>query len=146
MTGLEYHRHRLISYDAFNCLSARFIYKWCDWGIKAAIGYDSSSSVLKYLQLIKLSRTLFQSINSKWDSFVLQIDSLEETLYKSMKNGNARFVEILLHYGVSLKSFLSNRKENLKRLYNNVRSLALNNTQFLQRDSEFDLSFKGNFV
>ena len=41
----------------FNGLSPKQFDKWSTWGIKAAIHYDSSSSILKFLQLVGLSYT-----------------------------------------------------------------------------------------
>ena len=57
MQGLEDHYFRFASDELFNGLPAKLVDKWSAWGIKAAVGYNSCSSVLKFLQLIKLSRT-----------------------------------------------------------------------------------------
>ena len=55
MQGLEDHCFRFTSDESFNGCQAQMADKWSAWGIKAAVGYNSSSSVLKFLQLIKLS-------------------------------------------------------------------------------------------
>ena len=57
MQGPENHYFRFTTDELFNGLPAQLVDKWSAWGIKAAVGYDSCSSVLKFLQLIKLSRT-----------------------------------------------------------------------------------------
>ena len=57
MQGLEDHYFRFTSDELFNGLPAQLVDKWSAWGIKAAVGYKSSSSVLKFLPLIMLSRT-----------------------------------------------------------------------------------------
>ena len=57
MQGLEDHYFRFTSDELFNGLPAQLVDKWSAWGIKAAVGYNSCSSILKFLQLIKLSRT-----------------------------------------------------------------------------------------
>ena len=57
MQGLEDHYFRFTSDELFNGLPAQLVDKWSAWGIKDAVGYDSCSSVLKFLQPIKLSRT-----------------------------------------------------------------------------------------
>ena len=56
MHGLEDHCFRFTSDELFNGLPAQLVDEWSAWGVKAAVGYNSSSSVLKFLQLIKLSR------------------------------------------------------------------------------------------
>ena len=57
MRGLEDHCFRFTSNELLNGLPAQLIDKWSAWGIKAAVGYYSSNSVLKFLQLIKFSQT-----------------------------------------------------------------------------------------
>ena len=57
MQGLEDHCFRFTSDELFNGLPAQLVDEWSAWGVKAAVGYISSSLVLKFLQLIKLSRT-----------------------------------------------------------------------------------------
>ena len=57
MQGLEDHCFRFTSYELFNGLPAQLVDEWSAWGVKVAVGYNSSSSVLKFLQLSKLSRT-----------------------------------------------------------------------------------------
>ena len=57
MQGLEDHCFRFISDELSSCLPAQLVDKWSAWGVKAAVGYNSSSSVLKFLQLIKFSQT-----------------------------------------------------------------------------------------
>ena len=57
MQGPGDHCFRFTSDELFNGLPAQLVDEWSAWGVKAAVGYDSSSSVLKFLQLIKLSRT-----------------------------------------------------------------------------------------
>ena len=57
MQGLEDHCFRFAGDEFFNGLPAQLVDKWSAWGVKAAVGYNSSSSILKFLQLIKLSRT-----------------------------------------------------------------------------------------
>ena len=54
MQGLEDHCFRFTSDELFNGLPAQLVDKW-SWGIRAAVGYNSSNSVLKFLQLIKPS-------------------------------------------------------------------------------------------
>ena len=56
MQGLEDHCFRFTSYELFNGLPAQLVHEWSAWGVKAAVGYNSSSSVLKFLHLSKLSR------------------------------------------------------------------------------------------
>ena len=53
MQGLEDHYFRFTSDELFNGLPAQLVDKWSAWGIKAAVGYNSCSPVLKFL----LSRT-----------------------------------------------------------------------------------------
>ena len=48
MQGLEDHCFRLTSEELFNGLPAQLVDKWSAWGIKAAVGYNSSSSILKF--------------------------------------------------------------------------------------------------
>ena len=57
MQGLEDHCFRFAGDEFFNGLPAQLFDKGSAWGVKAAVGYNSSSSILKFLQLIKLSRT-----------------------------------------------------------------------------------------
>ena len=57
MQGLEDHCFRFAGDEFLNGLPAQLVDKWSAWGVKAAVGYNSSSSILKFLQLIKLSRT-----------------------------------------------------------------------------------------
>ena len=57
MQGLEDHCFRFTRDEFFNGLPAKLVDEWSAWGVKAAVGYNFSSSVLKFLQLIKLSRT-----------------------------------------------------------------------------------------
>ena len=57
MLGLQDHSFRFTSYDFFNGLPAQPVNKWSTWRVKAAVGYNSSSLVSKFLQLIKLGRT-----------------------------------------------------------------------------------------
>ena len=52
MQGLEDHCFRFTSDELFNGLPAQLVDEWSTWGVKAAVGYNSSSSVLKFLQLI----------------------------------------------------------------------------------------------
>ena len=48
MQGLEDHCFRLTSDStAFNGLPTQLADKWSAWGVKAAVGYNSSSSVLE---------------------------------------------------------------------------------------------------
>ena len=54
--GLEDHCFRFTSDKLFNGLLSQLVDKWSAWGSKAAVGYNSSCSILKFLQLIKLSR------------------------------------------------------------------------------------------
>ena len=49
MHGLEDHRFRFTSDELFNGLPAQLVDKWSAWGIKAAVGYNSRRSVLKFL-------------------------------------------------------------------------------------------------
>ena len=51
MQGLEDHYFRFTSDELFNGLPAQLVDKWSAWGIKAAVGYNSCSSILKFLQL-----------------------------------------------------------------------------------------------
>ena len=57
MQGLEDHCFRFTSYELFNGLPGRLVDEWSAWGVKTAVAYNSSSSVLKFLQLSKLSQT-----------------------------------------------------------------------------------------
>ena len=57
MQGLEDHCFRFNSDELLNGLPAQLVDKWSAWGVKAAAGYNSGSSVLKLLQLIKFSQT-----------------------------------------------------------------------------------------
>ena len=57
MQGLEDHCFRFASDELFNGLPAKLVDEWSASGVKAAVGYNSSSSVLRFLQMIKLSRT-----------------------------------------------------------------------------------------
>ena len=43
MQGLEDHCFRFTSYELFNGLSAQLVDEWSAWGVKAAVGYNSSS-------------------------------------------------------------------------------------------------------
>ena len=52
MQGLEDHCFRFAGDEFFNGLPAQLVDKWSAWGVKAAFGYNSSSSILKFLQLI----------------------------------------------------------------------------------------------
>ena len=45
MQGLEDHYFRFTSDELFNGLPAQLVDKWSAWGIKAAVGYNSCSSV-----------------------------------------------------------------------------------------------------
>ena len=49
MQGLEDHYLRFTSDELFNGLPAQLVDKWSAWGIKAAVGYNSCSSILKFL-------------------------------------------------------------------------------------------------
>ena len=49
MQGLEDHCFRFTSDELFNGLPAQLIDKWSARGVKSAVGYNSSSSVLKFL-------------------------------------------------------------------------------------------------
>ena len=57
MQGLEDRCFRFNSCELFNGLPAQLVDMWPAWGAKSTVGYNSSSSVLKFLQLSKLSRT-----------------------------------------------------------------------------------------
>ena len=57
MQGLEDHCFRFTSYEFFSGLPAQLVDEWSAWGVKAAVGYNSCSSVLKFLQMSKLSQT-----------------------------------------------------------------------------------------
>ena len=57
MQRLEDRCFRFTIDELFNGLPAQLVDEWSTWGVKDAVGYNSSSSVLKFLQLIKLSRT-----------------------------------------------------------------------------------------
>ena len=57
MQGLEDHCFRFAGDEFFNGLPAQLVDKRSAWGVKAAFGHNSSSSILKFLQLIKLSPT-----------------------------------------------------------------------------------------
>ena len=57
MQGLEDRCFRFTSDELFNGLPAQLVDEWSTWAVKAAVGYNSSSSALKFLQLIKLSRS-----------------------------------------------------------------------------------------
>ena len=56
MQGLADHCFRFTSYELFNGLPAQLVDEWAAWVVKAAVGYNPSSSVLKFLQLSKFSR------------------------------------------------------------------------------------------
>ena len=51
MQGLEDHYFRFTSYELFKGLPAQLVDEWSAWGVKAAVGCNSSSSVLKLLLL-----------------------------------------------------------------------------------------------
>ena len=57
MQGREEHCFRFTSYEFFDGLPAKPVNKWSAWGVKATAANNPSSSVLKFLQLIKLGRT-----------------------------------------------------------------------------------------
>ena len=57
MQGLEDHCLRFTSDELFNGLPAQLVDKWSTLDVKAAFGYNSCSSVLMFLQLIKSSQT-----------------------------------------------------------------------------------------
>ena len=57
MQGLEDHCFRFTSDELFTGIPAQLVDEWSAWGIKFAVGCHFSSSALKFLQLIKLSRT-----------------------------------------------------------------------------------------
>ena len=49
MQGLEDHCFRFTSDELLNGLPAQLVGEWSARGVKAAVGYNSSSSVLKFL-------------------------------------------------------------------------------------------------
>ena len=49
MQALEDHCFRFTSDEFFNGLPAQLVNKWSAWSVKAAVSYNSSSSVLKSL-------------------------------------------------------------------------------------------------
>ena len=57
MKRLEDHNLRLIANEFFNGLPTQPFDKRSAWGIKAAIRYDSSSTILKLLQPVNFRRT-----------------------------------------------------------------------------------------
>ena len=50
MRGLEDHCFRFTRDELFNDIPAQLVDQWSAWGVKDAVGYNSSSSVLKFLQ------------------------------------------------------------------------------------------------
>ena len=55
MQGLQDHYFRFTR-NEFNGLPSQLVDEWSPWGVKAAVGYNSSSSALKFMQLSKLNR------------------------------------------------------------------------------------------
>ena len=85
MQGLEDHCFRFTSDELFNGLPAQLVDEWSAWGIKAAVCYNSSSSVLKFLQLIKLSQTQHNpKQSSNIESMALQYQCKESSMFPAV--------------------------------------------------------------